>query len=420
MFGKWERTLKIRAAKSIISNLVDSLRVNEDLELGLRVYGHQYPIEDRNCEDSDLVVPFSVNNHDDIIENIRELEPKGTTPIAYSLQEAASDFPESSEYRNIVIIITDGIESCGGDPCNVSLALQKSGVFLRPFIIGLNISDIEDNEFECIGNYHDATEINNFRSVLNDALNQSLGRTTVTVELQDENGQNSESNINVSFINNFTNESVYEFVHYRDPNGRTDTLTIDPVLDYDIVVNTIPPVIKKDVTLVAGTHNQIDIKAPQGSLRFNMKNSSTYKNGVKAILRKSGGSSVIHIQDVNEVEKYLSGSYDLEITTLPKTFIKNLNIDQGRTKTVNIDEPGLVNLSSTAQIYGSVYQVNTTRETWVINLDTNARITTLALQPGQYKVAFRTKDTFGSKYTAVRHFSINAGKSTTINLNNKI
>ena len=81
MYGEWERTLKIRVARSILSKLVDSLKIDPNVELALRIYGHNSPPEDRNCEDTKLEVPFSQSNHDQIIETIRNLEPKGTTPI---------------------------------------------------------------------------------------------------------------------------------------------------------------------------------------------------------------------------------------------------------------------------------------------------------------------------------------------------
>ena len=124
MYGAWESQQKIDAAKQLLNDLVDSLRVNKNLQLGLRIYGHQYSLENRNCKDTKLEVPFSPNNHDKIISTMNTLTPQGTTPIAYSLEQAAGDFPVSDQFRNIVIIITDGVESCGGDPCTVSEALQ--------------------------------------------------------------------------------------------------------------------------------------------------------------------------------------------------------------------------------------------------------------------------------------------------------
>ena len=150
MLAEWEEGARIDAAKSLLTELVDSLKVNQNLELALRVYGHLYSRQAQNCKDSKLEVGFAKNNHQRIIERLKQIRPKGTTPIAYSLEQAANDFPTTKGYRNIVIIITDGIESCDGDPCNVSLALQRKGIFLKPFIIGIGLNKDYSKNFDCV------------------------------------------------------------------------------------------------------------------------------------------------------------------------------------------------------------------------------------------------------------------------------
>ena len=127
MLEQWERPNQTRwsVAKSILIKLVDSLGLNNKLELGLRVYGHRSPQEIKNCKDTWLEVPFKPRSHTLIIQKLNEIKPKGVTPITYSLEQAANDFPTSAGYRNIVILITDGIESCGGDLCAMSAAMQK-------------------------------------------------------------------------------------------------------------------------------------------------------------------------------------------------------------------------------------------------------------------------------------------------------
>ena len=416
MYGDWERTIKIRAARSILSELIDSLKVDKQVELALRIYGHNSPPEDKNCEDTELVVPFNQNNHDQIIETIRALEPKGTTPIAYSLEQAAGDFQVNSDYRNIIIIITDGIESCGGDPCKVSLALQRRGVFLRPFVIGMNMDEDYKNQFGCVGSYFDSKKINDFRQALNLALEQSLSETTVTVELLDHKDRPTESNVNVSFINSLTGASMYEFVHFRDKNGKTDTLKIEPVIRYDLIANTIPPVRENNVEIIGGQHNEIELQTPQGYLDINMRDHFRYEDGLHALIKKPGTREVIHVQNVPEQEKYLIGMYDIEVLTLPKTLFSKVQIEHREVTDLTIEDPGIVNLISSSFIYGTIYQLIDNNEQWVINLDTSATTTTLTMQPGDYKIAYRTKNTFGSKFTDIKNFSVNSRQSTNLKL----
>src|SRR5690242_11421425 len=54
MYGKWQSGAKIDVAKKLMNQLMDSLRDVPDLELALRVYGHQKPFPPQDCDDSRL------------------------------------------------------------------------------------------------------------------------------------------------------------------------------------------------------------------------------------------------------------------------------------------------------------------------------------------------------------------------------
>ena len=137
MYGRWENGTKMEIAQRLMSELIDSLsRIqNPNFELGLRVYGHQKPVPPQDCNDTKLEVPFSPRNLTKIKRKIRELRPMGTTPIARSILSAGSDFPKCENCRNIIILITDGVEACDEDPCAASNILQKKGITLKPFVI---------------------------------------------------------------------------------------------------------------------------------------------------------------------------------------------------------------------------------------------------------------------------------------------
>lgn len=415
MLAPWENTTRIMAAKRLLANMVDSLRTNENLELALRVYGHQFPRREQHCEDSKLEVAFGKDNHQNIITSLMQLKPKGNTPIAYSLTQAANDFPKDGNYRNIIIIITDGLESCGGDPCEVSLALQKKNIFLKPFVIGIGMNKEYETQFGCLGQFFDAKDISAFREVLNLALHQTLGKTTVSVELLDIDNKPTETNVNVTFINNFTGESTYNFIHFRDKSGRPDSVEIDGVISYDLLINTLPPILKRKVDIKPGQHNVLSVKIPQGELIVNLKGHTEYDKGVKAIIRKKGSAEVVNIVDVQYKEKYLVGNYDLEILTLPPVKIKNAVVNPDEITTITIPSPGILNINASVRGIGSIYQITETgKQEWVYNLPQDRTKHTLAIQPGNYQVVFRANNAMGSKYTEIKKFNITSG--STINL----
>ncbi|MDQ3290567.1 MAG: VWA domain-containing protein, partial [Bacteroidota bacterium] len=212
MLAKWESSDRMKVAKILLSRLVDSLAQYQNLELALRVYGHQFDKEKNNCTDSRLEVPFKEGNEEQIKTRLRQIVPRGNTPITYSLEQAAKDFPVDNNSRNVLILITDGLESCGGDPCATAVALQKKHIFLKPFVIGIGIEKQFVPELACMGQYFNAADISSFRKVLDNVVKMALSKTTVSVELKDEQGKPVETNVNLTFINNVTEEPEYNYV----------------------------------------------------------------------------------------------------------------------------------------------------------------------------------------------------------------
>ncbi len=417
MLAGWSDTNRITAAKNLLTSLVDSLKGTPEVELALRAYGHLYARSSQNCKDTKLEVGFGPSNHQRIIQRLAQIEPKGTTPIAYSLEQAAGDFPSTEGYRNIIIIITDGIESCDGDPCEVSLALQRKGIFLRPFVIGIGMNEEFAAQFNCLGTYFDAREIDDFKTALNEAIRTSLEPATVSVELLDEQGRPRETNLNVSFINSLTRASEFDFVHYRDTRGRPDSVTIDPVLTYDVIANSVPPVIKRNVRIEPGRHNVISLTVPRGKLSVMQSGAGVYGENPKALVREKGGRSILYAQQVNTTHDYLSGTYDLEVLTLPRTMLRNVEVRPRETTTLRLPSPGILNIQHAAAGYGSLYVVREDgSQEWVMDLNHNDTKISIALQPGRYKVVFRASMAPGSKYTSIKDVEVKEGQSQLIRI----
>ena len=139
MKGKWQSGKKIDIAKKLLNNLVDSLKDIKNLEIGLRVYGHRSSYNPPNCDDTKLEVDFVPANMiaEEMKKKLNHINAQGTTPIGKSLREGAKDFEKYTSDRNIIILITDGKEECDDDPCEVSKELQKKGIILKPFVIGV-------------------------------------------------------------------------------------------------------------------------------------------------------------------------------------------------------------------------------------------------------------------------------------------
>jgi Ca-activated chloride channel homolog len=416
MYGEWQSGQKIDVAKRLFMGFLDSLKGTRDLEIALRCYGHQFPLQPtRNCEDTKLEVPFAPvdANIEKMKKVIKGLTPTGTTPIAHSLGKCADDFPNANA-RNIVILITDGIEECNGDPCAVSYQLQKKGIILKPFIIGIGLSKVFADQMGCIGKFFDASSEENFKNILNIVISQALNNTTAQVNLLDKGGRPTETDVNMTFYDQYTGAIRYNYIHTINYKGNPDTIVLDPIGTYRMVVHTIPPVEKSNITLVPGKHNVIAVDAPQGYLQLKVNNNN-YKV-LPCIVRKKGEMKTLNVQYFNELEKYICGEYDLEILTLPRIYLNNVNIAQSSTTTLEIPESGGVYVIKPSPGPGSIYLDDGNKLTWVCNLDENLVQENFVLQPGKYRVEYRMQNLKESIYTVERTFKIDPGQTATVKL----
>ena len=417
MYAPWNSNVKIEVAKKVMGEFLDSLKNEPDLELALRCYGHTTFFKpERNCKDSKLEVPFDVakTNAQKIKQRIQRLEPLGTTPIAYSLGECTADFTPKSNCRNIVILITDGIEECGGNPCQVSIELQKKGIFLRPFVIGVGLDVKFADVFACMGKFYDVSNEANFKEVLKLVITEAISQTTVQVDLLDILKKPTETDVDMTFYEAGTSKVKYNYLHTINHRGNPDTLVLDPDLKYDLTVHTIPPVEKKNISITKGKHNIIPLDAPQGYLKLELDGTINQYNPT-TLVRKSGDKT-LNVQNFGKTEKYIVGKYELEVLTLPRILLKDVEIRQSSTNVIKIPASGCISFMRQGSGYGSVYTDDGKTVTWVCNLSTTLQNEIIYLQPGKYKVMFRYGPAKETVQTLQKNFEVKSGMPQAVRL----
>ncbi|NOZ45826.1 MAG: VWA domain-containing protein [Chlorobi bacterium] len=415
MLSQWESGRKIDVARNMLIQMVDSLKQVSTVEMALRVYGHQKPVPPQDCDDTKLEVPFEPGNAAKIKHKLKQIIPKGTTPIAYALEMSSKDFPDCDNCRNIIVLITDGIEACDGDPCAVSKALQKQGIILKPFVVGIGLDDGFKKTFECVGHYFDATNETKFKEVMEVVISQALNSTTAQVNLLDEYYKPTETDVTLTFYDNFSGIVKHNYIQTINHRGNPDTINLDPLLTYDLVVQTIPPVRKDSIVLTPGKHNIIAVDVPQGTLLMKKPNGNQYKD-LQFIIRKKGNSETLNIQKVGEEKKYITGLYEIEVLTLPRLQIPDVEIKQSYTTTVEIPQPGIVTLFLSAPGYGALFVEKDNKLERVYNLNPNKMQESIVLQPGNYTVVFRSRNSKEIIYSIQRKFRINSGSSIPVKL----
>jgi Ca-activated chloride channel homolog len=419
MYGQWQSGMKMDIAKRMLTEFLDSLKTVPNLEIAFRVYGHQYKlIPKKNCEDTRLEVPFAPPGKavPMIKQKMLGIVPTGTTPIAYSLGQSVNDFTPCGNCRNVIMLITDGIEECDGNPCEVSQEMQRKGIVLRPFVIGIGMDESFIQSFSCVGKYFDVSNEVNFKNVLQQAFTQAVSNTTVQVSLLDQNKKPTETDVNMTFYDAVSGAIKYNYIHTLNSRGNPDTLVLDPYTSYRLVVHTIPPVEKNNITITQGRHNIIPLDAPQGHLKLKVMGTSNYKS-LHCVVRKKGEMKTLHVQEFNQVEKYIVGKYDLEILTLPRIYYYNVDIAQSKTTTVEIPESGMVSLQKPSDGPGSIYLEDKNKLVWVCNMKENLLNENIVLQPGNYRAVYRPKNSREVTYTVEKRFKIEPGSTIPVKLN---
>jgi hypothetical protein len=149
------RETRMQIAKRVLTQVVDAIPERPGINVGFRIYGHRGDNTQAgravSCRSSELLVPVDGVDKRAIQRAIRTARPTGWTPLAYSIGRAARDFSPAGEgVVNAVVLVTDGLETCGGDPCAVSGALHASDVQLVTHVVSFAQSREERRTLRCV------------------------------------------------------------------------------------------------------------------------------------------------------------------------------------------------------------------------------------------------------------------------------
>ena len=142
---------KLAAAKAAVDALVGKLP--DSVNLAFRAYGHQSPRSQNNCHDTSLLVPFgrTDNIKRDVVSAARGLRARGYTPITYVLGLAVKDLKNLAGSKTIVLV-SDGKETCQGDPCALAAQLAEANIDLVIHTVGFGADMQTKTQLQCIAN----------------------------------------------------------------------------------------------------------------------------------------------------------------------------------------------------------------------------------------------------------------------------
>ena len=143
MWGQIQGENKIVIARRVLAGLVDE--IEEGRNVGLIAYGHR---SEGDCTDIETVSPLAPLNRAELKKTIDALNPKGKTPITDSLRQAV-DIVRGTGNRSTVILVSDGLETCGGDPCALVAEARGAGVDFILHVVGFDVAKEDVSSLEC-------------------------------------------------------------------------------------------------------------------------------------------------------------------------------------------------------------------------------------------------------------------------------
>jgi|GEM_PF-3558606 hypothetical protein len=322
---------RIEAARSAVIDLAEALPPTNNASLW--VYGHRLPQDDpaASCLDIEQVIPLAPVNVADFTAAATSVQAIGYTPIARTLENSITDVPAGGS--TTVVLISDGEESCGGDPCSVVRELVANGIEVRVNTIGVAADANTRAQLQCIaevsgGAYFDVNDADELKVVMLQAAAPPVPDPGV-VQVVNPDGSIAEQ---ISFE-----------VMAADGTSlgtQLGTGEFSPG-DYTARVNISPP-LEVPITVISGETTTIELPEP-GTIRlvdpagnvtdafpFTVADAETGD----ALAFSSGGSAQIP-----------AGTYDVIVNSTPP-FTERVTVEPGATVDVALNIGTIVTLDA--------------------------------------------------------------------------
>jgi Ca-activated chloride channel homolog len=149
-----EGQTQMEIAKVAIDNFVANLP--ENTNVSLTIYGHEGSSSDRekemSCKSIKEVYPLQRYKQSEFESALSEANPSGWTPIADSLKKVGKSLENfnSETNTNVIYLVSDGEETCDGDPSSVAKELVTTNIKPIINVIGFSVKDDQREQLEKI------------------------------------------------------------------------------------------------------------------------------------------------------------------------------------------------------------------------------------------------------------------------------
>lgn len=144
MWGQIDGVSKIEIAREVMGLVLTDLDGKADI--GVITYGHR---KKGDCRDIETIIPVGKVDRAGYMARINALSPKGKTPISDAVRAAAEQL-RFTENRATVVLVSDGLETCGADPCALARELESKGIDFTVHVVGFDLKGKDTSSLQCL------------------------------------------------------------------------------------------------------------------------------------------------------------------------------------------------------------------------------------------------------------------------------
>lgn len=412
MWERWQSDAKIKVTQRVLLHFLDSVPDNGGVEVAMRVFGHL----NQNSYGTRLECPFEPNNRYQLQSKIKTLVPNGGCSAATALDDAVGDFPVGDSSRNVIFVITDGSNG-GSNIREVAGKIQQSGRVVRTFILNIAAGTRKNATLDCAGTVIPIENEESFAGELQLLFHAARSESRVTLCLTTGEGEKYVDDVPVVFYDRQNRKPIYTRVYY----GRraADTLTVDPLIDYDVEVYTRPSIVFRNRTFRADRVYTLASVVDEGRLCVRREDKRVVWSvpDYPVVVRQSGKAEMAGTQMLGDSVKYLAGVYDVEILSTPPIAINNVEIRKDAVTELAIPAPGMLMIERMkARRQVSVFEMRDGRMQLVREFVPNPAGENLILMPGDYILLVRPSAKEKNRETRSLSATIASGKQTAIKI----
>ena len=357
MQAPMEGRTKLDVAKEVLRTV--AAKLPPEVRIGLAAYGHRRP---NDCQDVEILIAPGTPDINLLIDKVNALQPVGRTPIARTVRQVA-DLLKSRPAETTIVLLSDGQETCGGNPCDEVKKLKQGKLRFIMHVVGYNIKPGEKAQLECMaeaggGRYFAANDaaalLTALETVRKDIEEKVKKAKTQVVRRKTGLGKcriqmppdalRSVAGIKIK------RKSDAKIIKEGALSGADSTHPL-PAGDYELILqlanpNYRPPteVVLQDIAVDGGSVTNVTL----GAIALNVADGLADASISELLVREIGSGRVVVHTVVKNNDYYLfktkpvpGGSYELVIhyyrSPAPMILASPLEVQAGRQTTVTLD-----------------------------------------------------------------------------------